>query len=63
MGDAERSRFCAIALSSASEPQYFLLLAGDLQLLQTSGYDRRAEKTTEVKRRLTGFPQKLTAAG
>jgi four helix bundle protein len=62
-GDAELSRFCSIALGSASELQYFLLLARDLQLLQSGDYDRLAEKTTEVKRMLSGFPHKLKAAG
>lgn len=63
MGDAELSRFCSIALGSASELQYFLLLARDLQHLQGGDYDRLAEKTTEVKRMPTGFLQKLKAAG
>ena len=62
MGDAELSRFCSIALGSASELQYFLLLARDLQLLRGSDHHRLAEKTTEVKRMLTGFLQKLKAA-
>ena len=62
MGDAELSRFCSIALGSASELQYFLLLARDLQHLQGRDYDRLAERTTEVKRMLTGFLQKLKAA-
>jgi hypothetical protein len=39
------------------------LLARDLQLLQGDDYDRLAEKTTEVKRMLGGFLQKLKAAG
>src|SRR5205807_398454 len=61
-GDAELSRFCSIALGSASELQYFLLLARDLQLLRGGDHDRLAEKTTEVKRMLTSFLQKLKAA-
>src|SRR5437868_1731497 len=48
-GDAELSRFCWIAMGSASELQYFLLLARDLQLIPGADYDRLAEKTTEVK--------------
>ena len=61
MGDAELSRFCSIALGSASELQYFLLLARDLQLIPGADYDRLAEKTTEVKRMLAGFLEKLKA--
>ena len=62
-GDAELKRFCLIALGSASELQYFLLLARDLQLLAGGDYDRLAEKTTEVKRMLTRLVQKLKAVG
>jgi four helix bundle protein len=62
-GDAELKRFCSIALGSASELQYFLLLARDLQLLADGDYDRLAESTTEVKRMLTGLVQKLKAVG
>ena len=62
-GDAELKRFCSIALGSASELQYFLLLAKDLHLLAGGDYDRWAEKTTEVKRMLTGLIQKLKAVG
>ncbi|PYX79831.1 MAG: diversity-generating retroelement protein bAvd family protein, partial [Acidobacteria bacterium] len=39
-----------------------LLLARDLQLLRGGDHDRLAEKTTEVKRMLTSFLQKLKAA-
>ena len=62
-GDAELNRFCSIASGSASELQYFLLLARDLHLLAGGDYDRLAEKTTEVKRMLTGLVQKLKAVG
>ena len=58
-GDAEFSRFCWIAMGSASELQYFLLLARDLHLLPGGDYDRLAEKTTEVKRMLAEFLEKL----
>ena len=58
-GDAELSRFRWIAMGSASELQYFLLLARDLQLLPGGDYDRLAEKTREVKRMLAGFLEKL----
>jgi len=62
-GDAELNRFCSIALGSASELQYFLLLARDLNLLAGSDYDRLAEQTTDVKRMLTGLARKLKAVG
>jgi four helix bundle protein len=55
------SRFCAIAMGSASELEYHLLLARDLQLINLTDYSDVAQRTTEVKRMLTGLQQKLTA--
>jgi four helix bundle protein len=60
-GDAELNRFCSIALGSASELQYFLVLARDLHVLEDPDYDCLANKTTEVKCMLTRFVQKLKA--
>jgi four helix bundle protein len=60
-GDAELSRFCSIAMGSASELEYHLLLARDLQLLNAKDYADLAQRTTEVKRMLTGLLQTLTA--
>ena len=60
-GDAELARFCAVAMGSASELEYHLLLARDLQLLNAVDYTMLADQTTEVKRMLTGLQQKLTA--
>lgn len=59
--DAEFARFCSMAMGSASELEYHLLLAHDLKLIQSADYERLAELTTQVKRMLTGFLQKLTA--
>jgi four helix bundle protein len=36
-GDAELARFCSIAMGSASELEYHLLLGRDLQLYQAQG--------------------------
>jgi four helix bundle protein len=60
-GDAELSRFCSIAMGSASELEYHLLLARDLQLINAKDYADLAQRTTEVKRMLTGLLQTLTA--
>ena len=60
-GDAELARFCGIARGSASELEYHLLLARDLELLQESNHERLAPETTEIKRMLTALIQKLTA--
>ena len=62
-GDVELARFLQISMGSASELEYHLLLARDLDLLKTSDYDRLRSETTEVKRMLTSFIQKLRAEG
>jgi four helix bundle protein len=58
-GDAELARFLQIAMGSASELEYHLLLARDLNLLNSSDYEHLANGVTEVKRMLTSFIQKL----
>ena len=60
-GDAELARFFQIAMGSASELEYHLLLARDLDLLNGSDYKWLAGEVTEVKRMLTSFIQKLNA--
>ena len=60
-GDAELARFCAIARGSASELEYHLLLARDLQLVTVQDHDKLAREATEIKRMLTGLMQKLNA--
>ncbi len=60
-GDAELARFLRIAMGSASELEYHLLLACDLNLLDRSQYDRLVSDVIEVKRMLASFIQKLTA--
>ena len=58
-GDAELARFMQIAMGSASELEYHLLLAHDLNFLNGSDYERLTEGVTEVKRMLTSFIQRL----
>jgi len=60
-GDAELARFLQIAMGSASELEYHLLLAHDLKLLDAVEFKRLTDDTTEVKRMLTAFLQKLKA--
>jgi four helix bundle protein len=60
-GDAEFARFCSIAMGSASELEYHLLLTRDLKLIPPKDYEDLAERTTELKRMLTALLQKLTA--
>lgn len=60
-GDAELARFCSIAAGSASELEYHLLLAKDLELIKIHDYQELVQRTTEVKRMLTALFQKLNA--
>ena len=60
-GDAEFARFCSIAMGSASELEYHLLLARDLKLMKAEDYQDLTLRTTELKRMLTALHQKLNA--
>ena len=60
-GDAEFARFCSIAMGSASELEYHLLLAKDLKLIKTADYQDLDQRATELKRMLTALMQKLNA--
>ena len=62
-GEKELARFLQIAMGSASELEYHLLLCKDLGLLDTSLHHDLDKQTTEVKRMLTSFIKKLTADG
>jgi four helix bundle protein len=59
--DAELARYCSMALGSASELEYHLLLARDLNMIPLKGYTPLAEQVVEIKRMLTGLGLKLTA--
>jgi four helix bundle protein len=60
-GDAELARFCSMAMGSASELEYHLLLARDLKLIQPKDYDTLNQRAIELKRMLTALFQKLNA--
>lgn len=60
-GDADFARFCSIAMGSASELQYHLLLARDLKLIKPKDYQELVQRVIEVKRMLAALIQKLTA--
>jgi four helix bundle protein len=60
-GEAELARFFQIAMGSASELEYHLLLAHDLNLLPANDYESLETNVTEIKRMLTSFIQKLRA--
>jgi len=61
--DAELARFLVIAMGSASELEYQLILSCDLEYIGQLDYDRLTNDVTEVKRMLTAFIQKLNADG
>jgi four helix bundle protein len=54
-GDAEFSRFLYIAVGSASELEYHLLLARDLKVLRSTDYERLYGGVVEIKRMLTSL--------
>jgi four helix bundle protein len=54
-GDAELGRFMLIAMGSASELEYHLLLANDLDFLNAQDYQELSQRTQEVKRMLSTF--------
>ena len=60
-GDCEFGRFLQIAMGSASELEYHLLLAHDLELLKSLDYQRLSEEVVEVKRMLASLIHKLRA--
>jgi four helix bundle protein len=60
IGSAEFARFCSIAMGSASELEYHLLLARDLGLITEAIHHDLAQRAIEVKRMLTSLRQKLT---
>jgi four helix bundle protein len=61
-GPAELRRFLQIAIGSASETEYHLLLAHDLHFLSVADYERMLDTTLEIKRMLSGLIRRLNAA-
>jgi four helix bundle protein len=59
--DAEFARFLQIAMGSASELEYHLLLARDLRFLRDSDYKELDKVTIEIKQMLATLIKKLKA--
>jgi four helix bundle protein len=59
--DAELKRFVDIAHGSASEAEYFLLLARELGYLDAAAHQRLAAEIAELKKMLGAFARKLKA--
>jgi len=58
----EFRRFLDLAMGSASEVEYFLLLAFDLGLITQVSYGPAEKGITEIKRMLAGFIETLRRA-
>ncbi|MBN1943147.1 MAG: four helix bundle protein [Phycisphaerae bacterium] len=58
-GDGEFARFLQIAMGSASEFEYHILLAHDLTFLSPDTYNRLHENIVEVKRMLASLIMKV----
>jgi len=58
-GDAEFARFLQIAMGSASELEYQLLLAHDLGFMNSTKYKTLVNHVIEVKRMLAVLMQKV----
>ncbi len=59
--NADFVRFLHMAAGSASELEYFSLLAHDLTFIAAETYKHLTSEVTEIKRMLTGLIQKLKA--
>ena len=59
--DGDFGRFLSIALGSASELEYLLLLARDLNYTETEQYGPMADEIDQVKRMLATFVRRLAA--
>jgi four helix bundle protein len=60
--NAELSRFMQIAMGSASELEYELLLANELGWLPSESYQQLNEQVLEVKRMLAAYIGKIRAS-
>ena len=60
-GKAELARFLQVAMGSASELEYHLLLTHDLGLLRDGEYKLLENQAVELKRMLSSFISKLRA--
>ena len=58
-GTAELSRFLRIALGSASELEYHLLLLRDLRLIKVADFERVTQDVIQVKRMLAALIRRL----
>lgn len=55
----EFARFIRIALNSSNEPDYHLLIARDLEVMQSDPYRMLVRQTIEVRKMLHGLLRKV----
>ena len=60
--DPEFKRFLSIAMGSANELEYHLLLARDLGYLETEWHAKLDHSLVEIKRMMTALIQRLAAS-
>jgi four helix bundle protein len=60
-GDAELARFFQIAMGSASELEYHILLTKDLGFINQSIFEKLTNEIETIKKMLASFIQKLKA--
>ena len=58
-GDKDFARFCQMAMGSAAEVEYHLLLARDLGMLNSEKHQELTTSVREVKKMLTALIKKL----
>jgi len=59
--EADFSRFLQMAMGSATELEYHLLLSHDLGILNDADFENLSKETVAVKKMLTSFIKKLKA--
>ena len=57
--DAEFSRFLTIALGSATETEYLILLSKDLKYIDSDTFETLNETVNNIKRKIYSLQQKL----
>ena len=60
-GDGEFRRYLQIAMGSASETAYHLMVARDLGFMETATYDDLTSRIAEVRRMATGLLKRIAS--